>query len=161
MSELPTGVKDALIAAGGCAHTPEPQRSCNVCGRGPAEWSKGLAMRGSIPHDWRATLLDGTTRDRADVIAFNNLPVDEVARFEAMTGNPQMPMVRVVVDPRKGERLKMFTRRGAQIHPAKGMISNTAMPVFEVVPDPTKPGQFVRLYLHPDGPILSTLEESF
>lgn len=155
-------IKDALVAAGGCDHTPEPQQACSTCGRPPASWVKKNTLEGSVPYEFSATLLDGTVIDRRDVLSTANLPLDEVARIEVVTSDKRFPLMAITVDPRKGERLRMFTKRVMKVN-AKSLsvVRNLSIPVFEVILDPSEPTRFVRLYLHPDRPILSTEDLNF
>lgn len=155
-------VKDALIAAGGCTHTPEPQQACSTCGRPPASWAKKIAIEGSVPYEFRATLLNGNIIDRCDVLSTANVPLDEVTKIEVTTSDRRVPSMAITVDPRKGERLRMFTKRVMKMNVRSGdVVRNLSIPVFEVILNPEQPDRFVRLYLHPDRPILSTEDLNF
>lgn len=162
--------KAALIAAGGCVHTPEPHKGCDTCGRPPVEWASNL---GVAHHDFQARDVDGRIYTKQDVLSVANLPLDRVARLTVATDDPQVPHVRVGVNPTIGERLFMFTRHLITT-PVRAMFggngdralaeagTKTSILVLEVRNDPDDPSRFVRLYLHPTmGLILSTEDINF
>lgn len=152
---LPPQIVDALIAAGGCTHTPEPQKGCDTCGRPPAPWAK-TAQVAAI--DWSAEAVDGTVFDKKDLLSVSNIPPNTAARLHVITDNPRIPKVSIGCDPRKGERLHMFTRHSQHMQVSgQGGAQKLSVLVLEVTKPNAQPGDFVRLYLHPKiGPILST-----
>lgn len=152
--QIPPAVRDALIAAGGCTHTPDPTRGCDTCGRAPQPWS---LKKGTIAYDWTAELVDdGQVMRKADLLSVSNLPLDKVARITVSTDSLQYPKIQICVDPRKGERLFFFTRHFEMYTGDGQRKGRSSMPVFEVRYI-DQPDRFVRLYLHPlQGPVLST-----
>lgn len=142
-------VKDALIAAGGCDHTPDPTHACDTCARPAASWAKPQIV---TAYQWSAVTIDGEIIDKRDVLSMSNLPLDRVHRLMVRTDDPRLPVIKVGVDPRKGERLFMFTRHSVKLNSGGVKI---AVPVIEVKREQDEDFR-VRLYLHPDGPILST-----
>lgn len=147
-------VRDALIAAGGCQHTPEPHRACDTCGRPPTEWAN---KKGNVAFGWQATLDDGSVVDKRDVLSVANLPLDRVCNITVKTDSLQFPEITITVDPSKGERLWHFTRHFESFSNDGERKGHATMLVFEVRYDLDNPKRWVRLYLHPHkGPILST-----
>lgn len=142
---------EGLIAAGGCWHTPDPFKACDTCGR---EAIPGK-VSGAVAYDFLAETVDGNTFEKRDILSVKNLPLDRVCRLRIKTDDPRYPMVTIGCDPRKGERLMMFTRHAVRLAtrgPADGRLSVLVVEVRRLQDD-----SFTRLYLHPtQGPILTT-----
>ncbi len=148
---------DALVAAGGCTHTLDPFVACDTCGR-PA--IPGRA-EGVVAYNFQAITIDGRVLDKRDVISFKNLPLDRVCQVKVLTDDPHIPTVTVNCDPRKGERLYMFTRHAVRTSMGGMPTSKTSVVVLEIRQQEDV-DHFVRLYMHPQrGPILSTQDLYF
>lgn len=145
-------VRAALIAAGGCEHTPEPHKGCDTCGRPPTALARRKQV---IAYDWRATTVDGAVFDKKDVLSVANLPLDRVAKLEVQTDDITIPVVKVSCKPQEGERLYLFTRHCAHVGAGAVETERVSVTVLEIRKQDST--SFVRLYLHPtQGPILST-----
>ncbi len=152
MEVLTAGQLDALIAAGGCLHTPDPFKACDTCSR-TAISAPTKAVTG---YDFRAETVDGQVFDKRDVLSVMNLPLDRVCLLRVKTDDLRYPQVTIGCDPRKGERLLLFTRHAVQMAvnggQAQGRVSVLVVEVRRLHDD-----SFTRLYLHPErGPILTT-----
>jgi len=146
--------KEALIIAGGCTHNPNPFQSCDTCGRAVAI----KADEQHIPHKWSAETTDNKIITKRDVSSTINLPVD-VDSLTLYTDSPVYPVLRAKVNSKIDQKIRTFTRHVIQLN---GNMSKISITVIEIVPDPSKPDQFVRLYMHPTlGPIISTLDINF
>lgn len=140
---------EALKAAGGCDHTPNPFNACDTCGRKAA---KGAHVKRTVAYDWEARSVDGTLFAKKEWGSISNIPRDAICELVVATDNPRIPKVKVRIDPRKGELLNMFTRHCFNAGPNPRSLS---IPIFEIQYEGTD--HKVRLYLHPiQGPILST-----
>ena len=112
--------------------------------------------------DWKAVTADGKILNREpqqSVIhiagALPNGTVEAIKQMNVLTDHPAMPIVQVEVDPWAGQTMRVFTRRAATLG-ADGL--QLSVPVMEVIPDPAHPERFVRLYMFPGGPVLSTVD---
>lgn len=153
-AHIPADALEALRAAGGCEHTPEPQRGCDTCGRPPAPWAG--AAKAVAAYDWRAELVGGQVLEKRDLLSISNLPLDQVLKLEVFTDSKRIPRVQLIVDPRRGERLFHFTRHALHLNVRTGRSEKISVPVFEVALDAERK-RCMRLYLHPvEGPILAT-----
>ena len=142
---------EALKTAGGCDHTPDPFRACDVCGR-PAIPGR---PSGFVAYNFQAVTIDGDILDKKDVISFLNLPLDRVCRVQVMTDSPQIPTIRLGCDPTKDERLLVFTRHTIRL--GVGGVPGGKLSIVVLEVRRLRDGSFTRLYLHPDmGPILTT-----
>lgn len=149
---LTAGQVDALIAAGGCLHTVDPFKACDTCGRAAV----AAPSRAVTGFDFRAETVDGQVFDKRDVLSVMNLPLDKVCRIRVKTDDLRFPKITLGCDPRKGERLRVFTRHAVRSSVNGGSaterISVLIIEVWRPIDD-----SFVRLYLHPQqGPILTT-----
>jgi hypothetical protein len=148
--------RDALIAAGGCKHTPNPFIVCDVCGRPPITGTHGAV----VSYGFVAETMDGTVLAKADHPSIEHLPLDVVRRLVVLTDDPRVPRVTLDVDPDKGERLFRFRRNIRRV--AAGSGAQVAALAVEVLEVRNGDGWGVRLYLHPfQGPILSTRDLYF
>ncbi len=93
--------------------------------------------------DWKAAHVDGRILERKEFLNAKNLP-DGIREALIKLDDGSL---RVIVDPSKGERIHMFTRRAASLGALTqgGPIGDTA--VIEIRPDPDRPDLFVRLYV--------------
>ncbi len=149
--QLTDAQKDALIAAGGCAHTPNPFMACDTCQR-PA---MGGAHAATVAYGFVAETMDGTIIPKADSPSVEHLPLPVVRRLIVITDDPRIPRVTLQVNPDKGERLFRFRRTALKT--TTGADKMTGSMVIEVLEVRNGDGWAVRLYLHPvQGPILST-----
>lgn len=148
--------KDALIAAGGCAHTPNPFAKCDTCQRPSIGGMHGAV----VSYGFVAETIDGGLITKADSPSVTNLPLDKVKRLIVLTDDPRVPRVTLEVDPDKGERLFRFRRNIQRTAAGSGLMQGSlAVEVLEVR---NAEGWAVRLYLHPfQGPILSTKDLYF
>lgn len=164
--------REALIAAGGCPHTPNPFVMCDTCGR-PSIASTHASVIGysfvaetvdggvivNTPSDAQEVKLDGrSATERAASVS--HLPLDAVRRLIVLTNNPRIPRVTIDVDPEKGERLFRFSRVAKKVSIGDGRsVGDIRVECLEVA---NAEGFKVRLYLHPTlGPILSTKDLYF
>lgn len=96
--------------------------------------------------DWVARDQKGRTLTRAEFVGTSNLPRHSVREMIVQTDAGR---VRALLDPTKGETIRVFTRRsisaeaGSTLTP--GETADTV--VIEIAPDPDRPDRFVRLYL--------------
>lgn len=148
--------RDALIAAGGCLHTPNPFWACDTCQRPPIGGTQGAV----VAYGFVAETLDGTLIPQADAPSVSHLPLDIVRKLVVLTADPRVPRVTLVVDPDKGERLFRFRRNLRRTSAQTGAaVAELSVEVLEVR---NADGWAVRLYLHPfQGPILSTQDLYF
>lgn len=161
---LPENVKAALITAGGCAHTFEPWKGCDTCGRPPAQWTRRQGAQ-VVDLAWQAVTIDGQTFEKKEVLSIDNIPKDQrdkVQKLSIVTDDPRYPMVHMTVDPRKA-RVHTFKRHSQKMSMGTGALgSKMTVLVLEIQTDPGDASKFVRLYLHPvQGPILSTEDSYF
>ncbi len=149
--------REALIAAGGCGHVPNPFVACGACPR-PA--IAGAPNADPVAYGFVAETIDGTVIPQSDAPSVSHLPLDVVRKLVVLTTDPRVPRVTLVVDPEKGERLFRFRRVAKRVRSSTmQMIGSTVVDVFEVR---NADGWALRLYLHPiDGPILSTQDIYF
>jgi len=148
--------RDALIAAGGCAHTPNPFIACDTCSRPPITGAHGSV----VAYGFVAETMDGGVISKADAPSVTHLPLDVVRRLVVLTDDPRIPRVTLEVDPDKGERLFRFRRNIKRMSAGSGALQ--ASLVVEVLEVRNADGWAVRLYLHPfQGPILSTRDLYF
>lgn len=112
--------------------------------------------------DWKAITADGKIISREPQMSVIHIPgaqpdgsVEAIKQMNVLTDHLTMPVVQVDVDPWKGQTMRVFTRRSATLG-ADGR--QDSIPVMEVIPDPAHPEIFVRLYLYPNGPVLSTID---
>jgi hypothetical protein len=112
--------------------------------------------------DWKAVTADGKVLNREpqqSVIHISGaLPdgtVEAIKQMNVLTDHLTMPLVQVEVDPWVGQTMRVFTRRSATLG-ADG--ASMSIPVMEIIPDPAHPERFVRLYLYPSGPVISTID---
>lgn len=154
--EFSPAAREALIAAGGCAHTPNPFKGCDTCSRPPIR----VPTEGATAYGFVAEMADGTVIAKADAPSVDHLPLEAVRGLVVLTDDPRIPRITLDVDPEKGERLYRFARRASRIAAgAGGIASSLTVQVLEVR---LANGQAVRLYLHPtQGPILSTRDLYF
>lgn len=149
--------RDALIAAGGCPHMPNPFTGCDTCGRPPIGGNFGAV----VAYGFVAETVDGGIIAKADAPSVDHLPLAAVSRLIVLTDDPRVPRVVLQVDPTKGERLYRF-RRNIQRTNAGGAPVIQAQLSVEVLEVRNADGWAVRLYLHPfQGPILSTQDLYF
>lgn len=152
--------REALIAAGGCEHMPNPFLPCDACQRPVVAADHGVVTTGFV-----AETMDGTVLVKADHPSVDCLPLEVVRRLVVLTSDPRIPRITLTCNPDKGERLYRFARQIRRL-PAAGVVGTNGgaagrpslsmrVEVVEVRgPDET---WRVRLYLHPfQGPILST-----
>lgn len=111
--------------------------------------------------DWRAITADGKVLSREpqqSVIhiagALPDGTVEAIKQMNVATDHLTMPLVQIEVDPWKGQTMRVFTRRSVTL--GGGVPMN--IPVMEIIPDPAHPERFVRLYMYPNGPVLSTID---
>jgi hypothetical protein len=148
---------DALVAAGGCVHTPNPFSACDTCGRTSIVGANHGAV---VSYGFVAETMDGTVLTKADHPSVTHLPLDVVKRLVVLTDDPRVPRVTLDVDPDKGERLFRFRRNCSRV--AVGSGKHQGSLVVEVLEVRNADGWAVRLYLHPfQGPILSTRDLYF
>jgi|HubBroStandDraft_6_1064221.scaffolds.fasta_scaffold360637_2 hypothetical protein len=158
-TSLTPGQNDALIAAGGCVHTPNPFKGCDTCARPPIGGNFGA----TTAYGFVAELMNGDTIVRADAPSVDHLPLDVVRRLIVVTDDPRIPRVVLQVDPDKGERLFRFSRHIKRVASGDGPngAAKASLKV-EVIEVRYDDGKAVRLYLHPfQGPILSTQDLYF
>lgn len=157
--ELTQLQREALIAAGGCVHTPNPFSACDTCSR-PAMGGSASAV---VAYGFVAQTVDGGIITQADSPSVSHLPLDVVRRLIVVTDDPRIPRVTLEVDPDKGERLFRFRRVAHRMASSNGQaIQHTGQLVVEVLEVRNADGWAVRLYLHPlQGPILSTKDLYF
>lgn len=156
---IPEGVKAGLIAAGGCTHEPRPWVTCDVCSRPIPYWALS-AQNMILAPDWQGRTVDNVAIEKRDVLSMDNVPRDKLASLNVMTTSPRAPVIRAVVDPRKDERLFMFTRHflkmgmeaGVDGKPKK-VPSRMSCVMLEVRQENARP---VYLIVHPQALILST-----
>lgn len=158
--------RDALIAAGGCVHTPNPFVCCDTCDRPPITGPHGSI----IAYGFAAETMDGTVLAKADHPSVSHLPLDVVRRLVVLTNDPRNPRITLDVDPDKGERLFRFSRKIRRIAARGAVDANGSVAKggpaesldVEVLEVRNGDGFAVRLYLHPfQGPILSTRDLYF
>lgn len=148
--------RDALIAAGGCAHTPNPFQACDTCARPPIAGNHGAV----VAYGFVAETVDGGVLVKADHPSVSHLPLDVVRRLVVLTDDPRIPRVTLDVDPDKGERLFRFRRNISRVAAGTGVAQGSL--VVEVLEIRNADGWAMRLYLHPfQGPILSTRDLYF
>lgn len=56
---------------------------------------------------------------------------------------------------------RRFTRRHQRLGTGGELLEEFAVPVVEVVSDPSKPERFIRFYFTPDGVVVSNKEQYF
>ena len=79
----------------------------------------------------------------------------EYRDMDVETDHPAARAVRLLVDPKRGENLRAFTRK-SQRQTQEGVVTGMdAVPVLEIT---TASGDRVRLYLYEDGPVLTTAD---
>lgn len=143
---------EALKAAGGCEHTPDPYQVCDTCRRPVLP---GRALRVTA-YDWEAKTVDGLILTKRDFQSVANLPLDRVTDLVVLTDDPRTPRISLRVDPAQGQRVYLFTRHCV----STGERRSLSIPVFEIRYEGTS--HVLRLYLHPErGPILSPLDLYF
>lgn len=110
--------------------------------------------------DWVARLTDGKVMNRREVKSLAEVPTDRIEMMKIQTSHPGVPNLGVKVIP--GSIVRVFTRRSLKMNARSGQqLDDGSVPVIEVCPDPGKPEVFVRLYLHPDGILLSNEDLNF
>lgn len=96
----------------------------------------------AVLHDWVARRADGSVLSRSEFLATSNLPKHSVREMLVSVDAGQ---VRTIVDPAKGETVRVFTRRTISSGGDGAGTGDTV--VVEVAPDPERPDRFVRLYI--------------
>lgn len=157
---IPAGILAAFLEYGGCIHTPFPWKGCDTCGRVSAEWTKQIGLQ-VVDTAWQAETIDGTKYEKQEILSLDNLPQDEkdkISKLHIATDNPFIPMLHALVDPRKGQRVRMFKKHFIKMGVNNVNNSNKlSLFVIEILFDPKDEKNFIRLYLHPQlGPIIST-----
>ena len=152
--------REALIAAGGCVHTPNPFMACDTCGR----TKLGGLAGATVAYSFVAETVDGGLIHKADSPSVDHLPLDKVKTLVVLCDDPRIPRVTITVDPDQGDRCYRF-RRTAMRLAARGTDANTPPKgslIVEVLEIRRHDGSAVRLYLHPTRcPILSTQDLYF
>jgi hypothetical protein len=109
--------------------------------------------------DWTAIEVGnpGRTISRGEVPSIASLQLDKIRVMDITTDYPGIGVVSARLRPDRGEQIRVFTRRKAEIGVVSGApVGESGTVVIEIVPDPTCPEQFVRLYVHNGGLLLST-----
>jgi hypothetical protein len=109
--------------------------------------------------DWTATEVGSPGRviRRGEVASIASLPLERIRAMDVLTDHPSAQLVQTSLRPELGESVKVFTRRKAEVNAASGeRVDLGGTVVIEIVPDPSTPEKFVRLYIHNNGLFLST-----
>ncbi len=147
---------DALKAAGGCDHTPDPFIPCIVCRR-PSLASERVTAGEIIA--WQATTIDGGIISSTDRQSIDNIPFEVVEQLVVLTSDPRMPRVTLKLQPEKGERVRRFSRQIHRMHSTGegGKLKPGMKMTVEVFEIANANNERTRLYIHPiEGPFLST-----
>ena len=107
--------------------------------------------------DWVASLVGGRTLRRGERAELRSVGPGQIETVEVETDHRLMPLVRLELQPERGDAAHVFTR--VMRHPAGA--GELATPVFEVAPDPAAPDRFVRVYLMPEGILITTRDRYF
>jgi hypothetical protein len=113
-------------------------------------------MSEGIVH-WSAQLADGDIVQRSNGVMMGDIPPFLGMRYAVQTDVPNIPLVEVAVDPKKGATAHAFTRRLRTVNGP----GSTDIVVVRVTPDPQQAALSVSLYITPEGKVLLSPEDLY
>lgn len=107
--------------------------------------------------DWEAGLVSGQVMKRNDKVELRTFAPGSVVAVNIETTHRHIPLVRLELQPEKGDHCHAFTR--VMTHPGGG--GQMRVPVIEVAADPACPDRKVRVYMLEDRLVISTKDLYF